>query len=65
MKNLVKRLPRKLKKRLRKSGVDPSAYLHELRLYKYRDKHLDLIFDKDYNNSHEIVQKEVGVISDD
>ena len=65
MKNSIKRLPRKLKKQLRKQGVDPKVYLEELQLHQYREKHLDIIFDKDYNDSHKIVQQEVGVINSD
>ena len=58
----MKRLPRKLKKKLKNSGVDPKEFLNNLRVYKYRGKHLDIIFDKDYNDSHRIVQEEIGDI---
>ena len=59
----MKRLPRKLKKLLKKKGINPKEFLNNLRAYKYRDKQLDVIFDKDYNDSHKIVQEEIGDIS--
>ena len=60
MRNLIKRLPRKLKKQLRKKGINPKEFLEELKLFQYRDKQLDKIFDKNYEEAHKIIQKEIG-----
>ena len=49
----MKRLPRKLKKRLRKRGLDPAVYLH-------RERNLAKIFDRDYNEASKIIQEEIG-----
>ena len=57
--DLVKRLPRKMKKQLKKRGIDPKQFLEEVRLFQYRDKHLAEIFTRDYENAHRIVQKEI------
>ena len=57
---MLKRLPRKLKKKLKKQGLNPTEYLEELNIYRHREKHLKKIFDKDYSNAHEIIQSEIG-----
>lgn len=59
--HMIRRLPRKLKKELKKKGLDPTLYLKELQVYKMRDKHLARIFNKDYNESHKIIQEEIGL----
>ena len=56
---MIKRLPRKMKKQLKKHGTDPKKFLEELQLFQYRDKHLSKIFTRDYENAHRIVQKEI------
>ena len=52
-----KRLPRKLKKKLRKRGLDPTVYLH-------RERNLQKLFTKDYNDPHSIIRKELRVDDD-
>lgn len=59
---MIRRLPRKLKKQLKKEGLDPKVFLGELQIHEYRDKHLARIFTKDYNNSHKIIQQAVGLL---
>ena len=53
----MKRLPRKLKKKLRKRGLDPNVYLH-------RERNLQKLFTKDYNDPHSIIRKELKVDDD-
>lgn len=58
---MIRRLPRKLKKKLKKNGINPKEFLEELKLYQFRDKQLDKIFDKNYEEAHKIIQNEVGI----
>ena len=44
---MIRRLSRKLKKQLKKKGVNPAEYLKELQVIERRDKHLDKIFPKE------------------
>lgn len=58
---MIRRLPRKLKKKLKKQNINPVEYLKELQAVQRRNKHLDKIFDKDYENAHKIIQNEIGL----
>ena len=56
----TKRLPRKLKKQLRRQGVNPKEYLERLRFEEQRGRYIDKIFTKDYENAQEVVQEIIG-----
>ena len=58
---MIRRLPRKLKKSLKKQGLNPTLYLKELQIVEQRDKHLARIFTRDYNEAHKIIQEAVGL----
>lgn len=58
---MIRRLPRKLKKNIKKQGLNPALYLKELQDIEQRDKHLARIFTRDYNRAREIVQEAVGL----
>ena len=53
----IKRLPRKLKKLLKKQGINPKEFLERLQLEEERGHYIDKIFNRDYENAHKIVQK--------
>lgn len=59
---MIRRIPRKLKKELKKRGINPVEYLKELQHTQRRNRHLDKIFNKDYENPHEIIQQEIGLL---
>ena len=56
---MIRRLSRKLKKQLKKKGVNPAEYLKELQAIERRDKHLDKIFPKEGITISEVIQKEL------
>jgi uridine kinase len=56
---MIRRLSRKLKKQLKKKGVNPAEYLKELQVIERRDKHLDKIFPKGGITISEVIQKEL------
>jgi SMC interacting uncharacterized protein involved in chromosome segregation len=56
---MIRRLSRKLKKQLKKKGVNPAEYLKELQVIEQRDKHLDKIFPKGGITISEVIQKEL------
>jgi hypothetical protein len=51
------RLPRKIKKELKKVPEEWKKYLEERRVAKEREKSLDLIFTRDYSSMRKIFQK--------
>lgn len=51
------RLPRKLKKQLKKMPEEWNKYLEERRLVKEREKSLDIIFTRDYSSMRKTFQK--------
>ena len=57
----VQRLPRKLKKQLKKLGLNPKDPSLNPKEAIERDKHLKKMFYRDYENAHEIVQEIIGV----
>ena len=58
---MIRRIPRKLKKKLKKAGVNTAKYLQELKEVQQRNSHLNKIFDKDYEKAHEIIQNTIGL----
>ena len=56
---MIRRLSRKLKKQLKKKGVNPAEYLRELQAIEQRNKHLDKIFPKEGITISEVIQKEL------
>lgn len=58
---MIRRIPRKLKKQLKKKGVNLSEYLKKLQRTQSVDTQLDKIFNRDYDNAHKIIQKEIGL----
>ena len=57
----VRKLPRKLKKKVKKLGLNPNDPMLDTKVVFERDKHLKQIFHRDYENAHEIVQEIIGV----
>ena len=54
------KLPRKLKKQLKKNFEEWAAYLKERKAAKERSDGLDVIFTRNYKNSHKIFRKIIG-----
>ena len=55
----VKRLPRKLKKKLKRQGLNPSQYLKDLQTFYFREKQIDKMF-PEVRSITEVLQQEVG-----
>ena len=51
------RLPRKIKKQLKKNPEAWENYQRERKLAKERDEHLDIIFTRNYKHSAKIFRK--------
>lgn len=56
-----KKLPRKLKKELKKYGVDWRTCGTDFNKIRKRHKHISEIFFRDYSNSHEVVKEIIGL----
>lgn len=56
MKYIV-RVPRKLKKKLKKEGTDWRDFIAKKNSKIETEKQLDKIFDRDYSNTHSIMRK--------
>ena len=52
-----KRLPRKLKKELKKNPEEWERFVEERKVAKERNEGLDIIFTRDYDNSRKIVRR--------
>ena len=52
-----KRLPRKLKKQLKKNSQKWKEYLEERKTVRERSENLDIIFTRNFEHSHKIFQK--------
>ena len=51
------RLPRKLKKQIKKSPKDWKVYLQKRKEFRERNRNLDIIFTRDYENSKELFKE--------
>ena len=56
-----KRLPRKLKKQLKKSPEEWAEYKEKRRLAKERHESLDLIFTRNYRHSRNIIRRMIRI----
>ena len=56
----VKRLPRKLKKQLKRQGLNPKIVLEDLRAFHCREKQLKKLFPKESQSITEVLQQEIG-----
>ena len=54
------RLPRKIKKQLKKNPEEWAKYIEKKRVIKERNENLDLIFTRNYKHSMRIFRKMVG-----
>lgn len=53
----IPRIPRKLKKRLKKIPEEWAKYVKERQGYIERELHLDTIFNKDYSDGRKVMKK--------
>lgn len=51
------RVPRKLKKRMKKVPQEWEKFVKERKEFLKREEHLDTIFNKDYSNGRKILRK--------
>ena len=56
-----KRLPRKLKKQLKKNMEQWQEYLEKRRVVKEKHESLDIIFDKNYEDSQRIIRRMIHI----
>ena len=56
-KKLMNRIPRKLKKGLKKNLQEWEKFTTERKAAYKREQHLDVIFDKDYSNGGKVLRK--------
>jgi hypothetical protein len=56
-----KRLPRKLKKQLKKDHAEWQKYVEKKRTAKEKHESLNIIFTRNYNHSHRIFRKAIGI----
>ena len=53
----IVRIPRKLKKKLKKEGIHWRDFIDQKNSKIEMDKQLDKIFNRDYSNTHKIMRK--------
>lgn len=53
----MNRIPRKLKKGLKKDLQEWEKFIIERKAAYQRDQHLDVIFDRDYSNGRKVLRK--------
>ena len=56
-KKLMERIPRKLKKQLKKNLQEWEKFVTERKAAYRREEHLDIIFNKDYSNGRKVLRK--------
>ena len=56
----VKRLSRKLKKKLKKQGLDPKIVLEDLKAFHCRERQLKKLFPNESQSITEVIQAEIG-----
>ena len=56
-----KRLPRKLKKQLKKNLEQWQEYLEKRKVAKEKHESLDIIFDKNYEDSQRIIRRMIHI----
>jgi hypothetical protein len=54
---MYKRIPRKLKKQLKKNLEEWEKFLQERKIARERSANLDIIFTRNYKHSHKIIQR--------